>query len=51
MAKVVYNKFESDFMLDEISSVEYLLGEGVSILVYQGQNDGYVNTAGTIKWV
>jgi len=31
--------------------VEYLLGENIPVLVYQGQDDAYANPAGAIKWV
>jgi carboxypeptidase C (cathepsin A) len=51
MSQLVYTKFANDFMKEEVASVEYLLNEGISVLVYQGQDDGYINTAGTIKWV
>jgi hypothetical protein len=51
MSKGVYSKFANDFMVEEISSVEFLLSEKIAVLVYQGQNDGYVNPAGAIRWV
>lgn len=51
MSKVVYNKFENDFMQNEISSVEYLLKEEIPVLIYQGQDNAYVNPTGGLKWV
>lgn len=47
----VYNKLGEDFMKDEIKNVEYLLDQGKPVLIYQGQDDAYVNNPGAMKWV
>lgn len=46
----VYNKLAEDFMKNQIASVEYLLRYSVPVLVYQGQDDAYVNPAGAMRW-
>jgi carboxypeptidase C (cathepsin A) len=34
-----------------VRRVEYLLGEGMPVLIYNGQDDLIVQSAGTMKWV
>jgi carboxypeptidase C (cathepsin A) len=46
----VYNYLYTDFMQTEINRVEYLLGKGLPILIYNGQDDLIVQNAGTMKW-
>jgi len=47
----VYNKLGEDFMKDDINNVENLLNQGIAVLIYQGQDDAYVNNPGAMKWV
>jgi carboxypeptidase C (cathepsin A) len=47
----VYNNLYDDFMKNEVSRVEYLLSKNVPVLVYNGQDDLIVQSAGTMKWV
>lgn len=51
LSSSVYNKFANDFMQPETYSLEMMLNENYPILIYQGQDDAYVNTAGVINWV
>lgn len=47
----VYNALYLDFMKNEVSRVEYLLSKNVPVLIYNGQDDLIVQSAGTMKWV
>jgi len=38
-------------MKPEVKRVEYLLAEGMPVLIYNGQDDLIVQTTGTMKWV
>lgn len=49
--KEVFEKLAGDYMKDQSSDVERLLGAGLPVLVYQGQDDLIVSPSGTIKWV
>ncbi len=37
-------------MQTEISKVDFLLGKGLPVLIYNGQDDLIVQNAGTMKW-
>ena len=50
-ADEVYNNLYEDFMKNEVSRVEFLLSKNVPVLVYNGQDDLIVQSAGTMKWV
>jgi len=41
----------TDFMKPEMTRVEYLLGKGIPVLIYNGQDDLIVQNPGTMKWV
>lgn len=47
----VYNNLFTDFMMPEVSRVQYLLGKGMNVLIYNGQDDLIVQNPGTMKWV
>lgn len=47
----VYNNLYDDFMKNEVSRVEFLLSKNIPVLVYNGQDDLIVQSAGTMKWV
>ena len=47
----VYKNLYTDFMKPEVKRVEYLLAEGIPVLIYNGQDDLIVQTAGSMKWV
>ena len=38
-------------MKNEVSRVEFLLKNNIPVLIYNGQDDLIVQTAGTMKWV
>ena len=38
-------------MLDENSRVEYLLNNGIPVMIYNGQDDLIVQNPGTMRWV
>lgn len=47
----VYKYLYTDFMKPEVHRVEYLLAENIPVLIYNGQDDLIVQSAGSMKWV
>ena len=47
----VYNNLYTDFMKSEVARVEYLLSQNIPVLIYNGQDDLIVQSAGTMRWV
>ncbi len=51
MSQTVNNAFSEDMFKSYVNSLEYVLKSGKRVMIYNGQNDFIVNTAGVVTYL